>query len=82
MKVLVKAKPGAKKAYIKEEPRGLFKNAAERKFVVAVTERAIEGRANEAIVAALAEHFKVPRSKIKIVSGARSKEKTIEIPEG
>ena len=82
MKVLVKAKPGAKKAYIKEEPQGLFKNAAERKFVVAVTERAIEGRANEAIVAALAEHFKVPRSKIKIVSGARSKEKTIEIPEG
>lgn len=81
MKILVKAKPGAKKAYIKEEPQGLFKDTAERKFVVAVTERAVEGRANEAIVAALAEHFNVSRSGIKIVSGARSKEKVIEISE-
>lgn len=80
MKIVVKAKPGAKKAYIKEEPQGLFgKDANERRFVVAVTERAVEGRANEAIIAALAEHFGVPRSRVRIVSGQRSKGKIIEI---
>lgn len=87
MKILVKAKPGSKKEYIREEFQGLFENggAAEkaakpvRKFVVAVAERAVEGRANEAIVVALADYFKVSRSGIRLVSGARSKEKIFEI---
>lgn len=91
IRILVKAKPGAKKAYIKEEPQGLFAGAAAasagnnnggvpaRKFTVAVTARAVENRANEAIIAALADHFYVARSSVRIVKGERGKEKIVEI---
>lgn len=84
MKIIVKTKPGAKKAYIKEEPIGLFfaaKPSGERKFTVAVTERAMENRANDAIIAALADHFKTAKGNVRIISGARAKEKIIEIRE-
>jgi uncharacterized protein YggU (UPF0235/DUF167 family) len=88
MKIFVKAKPGAKQSYIKEDPAGLFdgngKNGRpsavpERRFVVAVTERAIQGRANDAIVRALAEYFHVPRAAVRIVAGTTAKEKIVEI---
>ncbi len=85
MKILVKAKPGSKRAYIKEEPQGLFGNnsgdAPLRRFTVAVAERAVEGRANGAIVSALADHFGVPRSRVRITAGLHAKEKTVEIDE-
>ncbi len=83
MKILVKAKPGSKRAYIKEEPQGLFvQNDAHgplRRFTVAVTERAVEGRANGAIISAVADHFGVARSRVRITAGFHGKEKTVEI---
>jgi len=82
MRILIKAKPGAKRAHIKEEPAELFASGAQgapRRFTVAVTERAVEGRANEAILRALAEHFGVPRAQVRILSGALSREKVVEI---
>ncbi len=91
MKIFIKAKPGAARAYVKEEPRGLFEDGGgagkhgetpARRFVVAVTERAVEGRANEAIIAALAAHFGVPRARVRIVRGAQSREKIVEVDEG
>ncbi len=46
---------------------------------VAVTAPPREGRANEAVVAALAEHFGVPRSHVRIIRGAGSRHKIVEI---
>jgi len=78
MKIFVRAKPGVKKAYVKETA-DLFEKNGERRFVVAVAERAIEGKANRAIEKALAEHFSVAPSRVKIVAGQTAKEKVVEI---
>jgi len=78
MKISVRAKPGAKTPRV-EEVTGLFKNAAERQFVVAVKEPAKEGKANRAIERALAEYFSVPPSQVRIVSGQTSRDKVVEI---
>jgi len=40
-----------------------------------------EGRANEAVIEALAEHFKVPKSRVTIVGGFKSKTKIVRIGE-
>ena len=40
---------------------------------------ASENRANEALVAFLAEHYRVPRRNVRIVSGLRSRRKRVEI---
>jgi len=46
---------------------------------VKLTAPPVDGKANEALIKLLAEHFSVAKSKIKIVAGATSKNKTIEI---
>jgi len=51
----------------------------EADFEVKVDERALNGRANKRLVEILSEHFKVPRSRIIIVSGARSRDKVLEV---
>lgn len=69
-KIKVKARPGAKKASIRERAGVL---------VVAVTERATEGKANRAIERALAAHFNVAPSRVRIVSGHTSRDKVVVI---
>ncbi len=96
MKVSVRAKPGAKAARVTRVERdgGLFAaaakggaassvaaSAAPPHFIVAVKEPAKEGRANRAIERALAEHFGVPPSRVRIVAGHTSREKIAEIAE-
>jgi hypothetical protein len=78
MKIFVRAKPGVKKAYVKETT-DLFERAGERHFVVAVNERAVDGKANRAIERALAEHFDVPTSCVRIIAGQTAKEKVVEV---
>jgi uncharacterized protein YggU (UPF0235/DUF167 family) len=51
-------------------------------FVVAVRERPREGRANQAVIAALAEYFHVAPSEIELVHGAKGPRKIFEIPSG
>lgn len=48
-------------------------------YKVWVKEKAIQGRANDAVVRALAKHFKVPVARVIIKSGKTSKKKIIEI---
>jgi uncharacterized protein len=48
-------------------------------FDVKVDEKAVGGRANKRLVEILSEYFGVPRSKISIVRGAKSREKTVEV---
>lgn len=47
---------------------------------VKLTAAPVGGKANEALVDLLAEHFGCARSKIKIVRGQTSKNKLVEIP--
>lgn len=83
MRIFIKAKPGAKKAFVKEEDGGLFtaNNGGERRFAVAVTEPASQGKANRAIEDALAAYFKIAPSRVRIVAGHTSRQKIAEIVE-
>ncbi len=50
-------------------------------FEVRVDERAVGGRANKRLLEILAEHFKVPKSRITILRGTKTRNKTIQIVE-
>jgi uncharacterized protein (TIGR00251 family) len=46
---------------------------------VYVNQPPLEGRANEAVILALAKHFKVKKYQVALISGAKSKQKIVEI---
>jgi hypothetical protein len=71
----VRAQPGAKKtAIVGEYGEG---DAAQLK--IAVQAPPVEGRANDALVAFLAETFSVPKRSIELVSGELSRSKVFLI---
>ena len=70
MKLQIKVIPGAK--------RNLFKEQGDS-IKVYLTAPALEGRANEALVDFLAEHFGIKRSTIEIVKGLKSRHKVVNI---
>ena len=71
MRLHVRVTPHAKHRRIDAGPDGTL--------VVSVTEPAEDGRANAAVIEALAVHFGVPRRTITIVRGHTSRSKLIEI---
>lgn len=72
MLVQITAKPKKKREYIEQ--------VSPTQYIVAVKEPAEKGRANRAIIRALAEYFSVPQSQIVMVSGQTSKTKTFAVP--
>ena len=46
---------------------------------VRLAARAVDGKANEALVEFLAEHYKVPKRSVRIESGLRSRQKRVVI---
>jgi len=46
---------------------------------IKLTAAPVDGKANEALIALLSDYFQTPKSKIKIVAGATSKNKVVEI---
>ncbi|KKT81233.1 MAG: hypothetical protein A3B99_05055 [Candidatus Yanofskybacteria bacterium RIFCSPHIGHO2_02_FULL_44_12b] len=72
MRIIVKAKPNAKEEKVEANPDGSG-------FVVSVKEPPVRGMANEAIIRALAGHFKVSRFQVRIISGYTSRQKVIEV---
>ena len=44
-----------------------------------VDERAVGGRANKRLLEILAEHYKIPKSRISIVRGAKSRNKIVQV---
>jgi uncharacterized protein len=48
-------------------------------FLVYVTTSPQKGKANDKIIELLADHFDIAKSRIKIIRGLTSKQKTIEI---
>jgi uncharacterized protein (TIGR00251 family) len=67
----VRAQPGAKKTAI----MGVFGEGATAQLKIAVQAPPLEGRANSALVAFLAETFGVAKSSIELVSGELSRSK-------
>jgi len=71
MKIFVKVKAGARKEKIEK--------VDQTHFVVSVKERPIKGQANKAVIRALADYFKVPKSEVQIRSGFTSRQKIVQI---
>lgn len=71
MRYLVSVKPSSSQEKILE--------IAPRELVVYLHARPHDGEANSALIAALAKHFKIPKTSIKILRGAHSRQKIIEI---
>lgn len=71
MKVEITAHPGSKRPRIEPDLFG--------QLHVYVNEPALEDRANIAVAEALAKHFDVRKSSIRLISGKRSKHKLFEI---
>ena len=72
MKIQVKVKPNSKIEEVSQEGDS---------FIIKVKEPPKEGKANQAVIKLLAEHFGVPQSRVRILSGFRSKNKIIEVAE-
>ena len=71
MKIFIRAYPNANKERIEK--------IDENHYSVWVKEPPVKGKANQAIINVLAEYFKIASSRVKIVSGYASRQKTIEI---
>jgi len=71
MKLTVRVRANAKHTTVEELPDGSY-----RVSVLAAPER---GRANRAVVDALADHFSVARSHITILAGHTARTKIIEV---
>jgi hypothetical protein len=67
----VRAQPGAKKTVI----AGVYDDGAEAQLKIAVHAPPVEGRANEALIAFLADTFGVTRRAVELVSGELSRSK-------
>ncbi|OGH93591.1 MAG: hypothetical protein A2538_05190 [Candidatus Magasanikbacteria bacterium RIFOXYD2_FULL_41_14] len=46
---------------------------------VKLTAPPVDGKANEALIELLSKKYQIPKSRIKIISGQKSKNKTLEI---
>ena len=71
MKIFVKIKPSAKEERIEK--------IDDTHYRVSVKEPPVNGRANVAVIASLAAFFHIPKSSVRIVSGATLKDKLVEI---
>jgi uncharacterized protein (TIGR00251 family) len=67
----VRAQPGAKKTAIV----GIYGEGTTAQLKVAVQAPPLEGRANDALIAFLADSFDLPKSAVTLVSGEMSRNK-------
>ena len=70
-KITVHVKPGSTRGPLVEEVDG--------NYVVYVKEKAIDGKANQGVIKALAGHFGIAPSRLIVVGGAAARIKRIEI---
>ena len=70
MKIKVKVKANSKIEKVQSSPNG---------WIVNVKAPAKEGKANEAVIKAVANYLGISKLRVKIKSGFKSKNKTIEV---
>ena len=71
MIIKVKVTPNAKKASVSK--------ADDENYEVRVDEKAEGGRANARLIEMLSDYFRVRKSNVLIIKGARSREKVVQI---
>lgn len=71
MKLFIRAKPNSKRTRVEK--------ISDNTYLVEVKEPPIDGRANKAVIKALAEFLNIAPSRIKLIQGATSKQKILEI---
>ncbi|MCL4437494.1 DUF167 domain-containing protein [Patescibacteria group bacterium] len=82
MKIIVKVKPNAKEEKFEEINSPLMVGGqffSGRCFVASVNRPAKEGEANEALIKLAARYFKTSPSSVKIIAGAKIRNKILEI---
>ena len=72
MRISVRVKPGIKGATRLEKQE-------DGSYVAFLHARAHDGEANKALLELVSDEFKVPKTSIEIISGAKSRDKIIEI---
>jgi uncharacterized protein len=70
--ITVRVKPGSRKGPLVEVD-------AEGGLTIYVRERAVDGKANEAVAKLLAAHLGIPRSSVELASGATARVKRFRI---
>ena len=77
----MKVKAGSKENKVLEPVQRLLQTHERLNdyYTVFIKELPVEGRANDAVIKALAEYFNVSRSQVTLVSGAVSKIKVFDI---
>lgn len=85
MRIIVKAKPKSKKESMERVNQPMLDLSLGGQelveYKVSVKEVPVAGKANEAIIKALAKYFEVAPSLIKLISGNTSKKKIFQIPD-
>lgn len=71
MKILVKVKPQARQDKVEKIGLNTYK--------VWVKAKAVEGKANQAVVKVLAEYFDIAKPKVLLVKGKRAREKVFRV---
>jgi uncharacterized protein len=75
MRILLRVKPGASRTAV----GGRYDGPSGPALVVAVAARAVEGQATKAVLTAVATEFGVRRSAVRLVRGATSRDKLVEV---
>ena len=70
--VVVKVKPGSSKG-------PLVETGPDGELTIYVRERAVEGKANDAVIRLLATHLRLPPSRVELVSGKTSRLKRFRV---
>ena len=71
MKISIKVSPRSSRNEIKKLPDGTYK--------IFLTAAPVDGKANDAAIKILSDHFSVSKSKIKILRGATGRNKIVEV---
>ncbi len=71
MRLAMKVKPNSKQPRIEQQPDG--------SLIAHLKSPPAEGKANEELIAGLAAKYGVPKSRVRIRSGASSRNKIVEI---
>ena len=73
MKINISVKPSSKHPGVEVQSDGSLR--------VAVNAPAQDGKANQAVIAAVAKHLGIPKSRIKLIRGLKGRKKVIEVAE-
>jgi hypothetical protein len=73
MRLRIRVQPNSRRPGVEQLPDGTLK--------VRVSAPAHEGKANKAVIEALARHFRVPKTHIRILHGEATRNKLVEVAE-